>query len=68
MAALLERLHAGTILTAKNRALALGLMADVQASEQWGVADTRPAGATFAMKEGYTTGPDGLWVAKSSGS
>jgi hypothetical protein len=31
------------------------------------VGDTRPAGATVAMKVGYTAGPDGLWVANSSG-
>ena len=67
MAALLERLRAGTILTAKNRALALGLMENVQASQQWGVGDTRPAGATVALKNGWTLGPDGLWVANSSG-
>ena len=67
MAALLERLHAGTILTAENRALALGLMENVQASQQWGVGDTRPTGSTVAMKEGYATGPDGVWVANSSG-
>jgi len=67
MAALLERLHAGTILTAKNRALALGLMENVQASQQWGVGDTRPAGANVALKNGWTLGPDGLWVANSSG-
>jgi len=67
MAALLERLHAGTILTAKDRALALGLMENVQASQQWGVGDTRPAGANVALKNGWTAGPDGLWVANSSG-
>jgi beta-lactamase class A len=67
MAALLQRLKAGTILTAKNRALALGLMEHVQASQQWGVGDTRPAGATVALKDGWTLGPDGLWVANSSG-
>jgi len=67
MAALLQRLNAGTILTAKSRALALGLMEHVQASQQWGVGDTRPAGATVALKNGWTLGPDGLWVANSSG-
>jgi beta-lactamase class A len=67
MAALLQRLNGGTILTAKNRAFALGLMKNVQASQQWGVGDTRPAGATVALKNGWTLGPDGLWVANSSG-
>jgi beta-lactamase class A len=67
MATLLERLHAGTILTAKDRALALGLMENVQASQRWGVGDTRPAGANVALKNGWTAGPDGLWVANSSG-
>jgi beta-lactamase class A len=67
MAALLQRLYAGTILTAKDRALALGLMENVQASQQWGVGDTRPAGANVALKNGWTLGPDGLWVANSSG-
>jgi beta-lactamase class A len=67
MAALLQRLNAGTILTAKSRALALDLMENVQPSQQWGLGDTRPAGATVALKNGWTLGPDGLWVANSSG-
>jgi hypothetical protein len=32
-----------------------------------GVGTTAPAGATALLKTGWTPGPDGLWVASSSG-
>ncbi|HEY3993053.1 MAG TPA: serine hydrolase [Ktedonobacteraceae bacterium] len=67
MVDLLTRLQNGTILTATDRASALGLMQNVESDQQWGVGDTAPAGATFAMKNGWVPGPDGLWSVNSSG-
>jgi beta-lactamase class A len=67
MVDLLTHLHDGTILTAGDRATALNLMQHVEADQQWGVGDTAPAGATFAMKNGWVPGPDGLWSVNTSG-
>jgi beta-lactamase class A len=67
MVTLLTRLHDGTILTATDRATALNLMQHVEADQQWGVGNTAPAGATFAMKNGWVPGPDGLWSVNTSG-
>ncbi len=67
MVKLLTRLHDGTILTAAHRSSALQLMQSVESDQQWGVGDTAPAGATFAMKNGWVPGPDGLWSVNTSG-
>lgn len=67
MVNLLTRLHDGTILTATHRASALYLMQHIENDQQWGVGDTAPAGATFAMKNGWVPGPDGLWSVNTSG-
>ena len=67
MVTLLTRLHDGTILTATDRATALNLMQNVESDQQWGVGNTAPAGATFAMKNGWVPGPDGLWSVNTSG-
>lgn len=67
MVDLLTQLHDGTILTATDRATALDLMQHVEANQQWGVGDTAPSGATFAMKNGWVPGPDGLWSVNTSG-
>lgn len=67
MVRLLTQLHYGTILTAPDRATALYLMQHVEAGQQWGVGNTAPSGATFAMKNGWVPGPDGLWSVNTSG-
>lgn len=67
MVDLLTQLHDGTILTAADRATALSLMQNVETDQQWGVGDSAPAGATFAMKNGWVPGPDGLWSVNTSG-
>src|SRR5262249_13875881 len=67
MVRLLTLLHDGKILTAQDRALALSLMEQIESDQQTGVGDTRPAGATVAMKDGWVPGPDGLWAVNSSG-
>jgi beta-lactamase class A len=67
MVTLLTELHAGTILTATDRATALSLMQNVETDQRWGVGDTAPAGASFAMKNGWVPGPDGLWSVNTSG-
>lgn len=67
MVHLLTELHEGTILTATDRATALNLMQHVEADQQWGVGQTAPAGATFAMKNGWVPGPDGFWSVNTSG-
>lgn len=67
MVTLLTELHDGTILTAADRATALSLMQNVETDQRWGVGDTAPAGASFAMKNGWVPGPDGLWSVNTSG-
>jgi beta-lactamase class A len=67
MVNLLIRLQNGTILNATDRATALRLMEQVEVDQQWGVGNTAPAGATFAMKNGWVPGPDGLWSVNTSG-
>lgn len=59
MVALLKRLNAGTILTARHRALALRLMTHVIAHQRVGVGDSSPAGATIALKDGWVQVHDG---------
>ncbi len=67
MVTLLTKLYEGTILTAGDRQLALSLMEQIEPDQQVGVGDTAPAGAVVAMKDGWVTGPDGLWTMNSSG-
>ncbi len=67
MVSLLELLHAGKVLNAKDRALALKLMEHIQADQRVGVGDSSPAGATIALKDGWVLGPDNLYVMNSSG-
>jgi beta-lactamase class A len=67
MVSLLELLHEGKVLNAKDRALALKLMEHIQADQRVGVGDSSPAGATIALKDGWVLGPDDLYVMNSSG-
>lgn len=67
MVDLLTRLHTGSILTKHDCALALNLMQNVETDQQWGVGNAAPSGATFAMKNGWLPGPDGLWTVNTSG-
>lgn len=67
MARLLTLLQQGKILNASDRAFALNLMSNVESDQQFGVGDSAPHGATFAMKDGWVTGPDGAWAINSSG-
>jgi beta-lactamase class A len=67
MVNLLALLHAGTILTAQDRQMALTLMENIESDQQIGVGDTAPSGATVAMKDGWVQAPDYLWVMNTSG-
>lgn len=67
MVNILTDLYEGKILNAQDRNLAMSLMESVETDQQFGVGDTAPAGATFAMKNGWLPGPDGLWAVNSSG-
>jgi beta-lactamase class A len=69
MVALLTRLHQGTILTEAHRLLALGYMEHVDSLGRVGVGDSSPAGATIAMKDGWTGALDGTgtYVVNTSG-
>ena len=67
MVTLLTKLYEGAILTAGDRQLALSLMEQIEPDQQVGVGDTAPPGANVAMKDGWVTGPDGLWTMNSSG-
>ena len=67
MVDLLTLLHEGKILTEQDRATALNLMENIESDQQVGVGDSAPAGATVAMKDGWVTGPDDLWLVNSSG-
>ena len=59
MVALLTRLHEGTVLNDKHRAQALGYMEHIDSAGRVGIGDSSPAGATVAMKDGWTTALDG---------
>ena len=67
MVDLLTLLQQGKILTSAHRALALSLLENIETDQQIGVGSTAPQGATTALKDGWVTGPDGLWVMNSSG-
>ena len=67
MVNMLTLLYNGKILTANHRTLALSLMEQVESDQQVGVGDTAPQGATVAMKDGWVTDDNNLWVVNSSG-
>lgn len=67
MVRLLILLDQGQILTPDDRAFALSLMENVEPSQQMGIGQAAPAGATYALKDGWVQGPDGTWWANSSG-
>jgi hypothetical protein len=67
MVQLLTLLLTGQVLTPQDRAVALNLMENVESDQQVGVGSTAPTGATVAVKDGWVTGPDNLWVMNSSG-
>jgi beta-lactamase class A len=69
MAALLQRLHEGSILNTADRALALHHMQTIEAGQTTGVGDSSPIGATIAMKDGWIDVHDrlGPYVVNSSG-
>src|SRR5579875_782636 len=67
MVRLLTMLQDGQLLNSDDTNLALSLMSNVVPDEQEGVGDTAPAGASYAMKDGWVQGPDGLWDVNSSG-
>jgi hypothetical protein len=67
MVNLLTLLHAGKILTAGDRQMAINLMENIESDQQIGVGDTTPTGATVAMKDGWVQAPDYLWAMNSSG-
>lgn len=67
MVDLLTLLYNGKILSGAHRTLALNLMENVESDQQIGVGDTAPDNATVALKDGWVTGDDGLWVMNSSG-
>lgn len=67
MVNLLTKLYTGTILTANDRATALHLMQNVEVNQRWGIGDIAPGGASVAMKNGWVSGPDGLWSVNTSG-
>ena len=59
MVALLTKLNDGTVLNTAHRKLALELMRHVSGDGRIGLGDSSPAGATIAMKDGWTTARDG---------
>jgi len=67
MVDLLTLLYNGKILNRNHRALTLNLMEHVEPDQQVGVGDTAPNNATVALKDGWVTSDDGLWVMNSSG-
>jgi beta-lactamase class A len=69
MVALLSGLNDGTILADDDRAFALRLMRHIESDQRVGVGDSSPAGATIAMKDGWTSAADeqGPYVMNSSG-
>ncbi len=67
MVNLLTLLYTGKILTPNHRNLAISLMEQVESDQQVGVGDTAPNGATVALKDGWVTDDNNLWVMNSSG-
>ncbi|HKS70276.1 MAG TPA: serine hydrolase, partial [Ktedonobacterales bacterium] len=67
MVQLLTALHDGRVLNAQDRALALGLMSQIESDQQTGVGSTAPRGASYWMKDGWVPASNGLWAMNSSG-
>jgi len=69
MVALLTKLHDGTVLNDKHRAMAIRYLEGVDSAGQVGIGDSSPKGATIAMKDGWTQVLDGsgLSVVNTSG-
>jgi hypothetical protein len=68
MARLLTLFQQGKVLSsAADTRLARALLGHVEEDQRFGVGWTAPAGATVQLKDGWVPGPDGLWVANSSG-
>lgn len=64
---LFDLLRQGKLLDAKHTKYALDLLRHVIPEQRVGVGTTAPKGADVAMKIGWATGPDDLWVMNSSG-
>jgi beta-lactamase class A len=62
-----DLLRQGKLLNAKHTKYALGLLRNVIPEHRIGVGTTAPKGADVAMKVGWVTGPDDMWVMNSSG-
>ncbi len=62
MVSLLDKLRSGEALNEVHTRLALNLMTPVVRGQQVGVGDTRPAGSTVAMKDGW------YWFGKEPGT
>ncbi len=68
MVRLLTLFQQGKVLSsAADTRLARTLMSHVEDEQRVGLGTTAPAGSTVLLKTGWTPGPDGLWVANSSG-
>ncbi len=67
MAQLLDGLRTGSIVNATDQAFALNLMSNIDPEQQFGVGETAPSGATYAMKDGWVVAPDGTWTNGSVG-
>jgi beta-lactamase class A len=67
MVRVLGLLYTGQILTPEHRQLALNLLGHIESDQRMGIGVTAPAGATYAMKDGWVPGPDNLWALNSSG-
>jgi beta-lactamase class A len=67
MVKLLEALRSDRILNAQDHAFALNLMSDIDPSQQMGIGQTAPSGATYFMKDGWVIAPDGTWTTGSVG-
>jgi len=68
MVRLLTLFQQGKVLSsAADSRLARMLMSHIEDEQRFGVGTTAPAGATVLMKDGWVPGPDGRWVANSSG-
>jgi hypothetical protein len=67
MVQVLTLLDEGKVLTAPDRALVLSLLEHTAPDQQAGVGDTRPPGATVALRDGWVMGTDDLWAMNTSG-
>jgi beta-lactamase class A len=67
MVQLLTLLAEGKVLTPQDRALVFSLLKNSAPDQQVGVGDTRPQGASVAMKDGWVMGTDDRWTMNTSG-